>query len=191
MTPAVFFDRDGTLNFDPGYLGDPEKVKLYDYVPEGIKALQLKGFKIIVISNQSGIARGLITKKNVESVNSRINEIIQNESSANIDAFYYCEHHPDFSTKDECNCRKPSPELIYKAAVEHKINLQKSYFVGDKFSDAECGNNANLKTVLIKHSIENDEIKLWLNKNNSVNFMAENFQKAVEFILNDFTEEIG
>lgn len=107
---AVFLDRDNTINYDPGYLGDPDKVRLMEGVARGIKRLRDEyGFKIIVISNQSGIARKLITEEDVRSVNNRVNKLLRDEG-AEIDAFYYCPYHPDFSPPEKCGCRKPSPD---------------------------------------------------------------------------------
>ena len=155
---AVFFDRDGTLNLDPGYLGDPEKVNLYKGVPEVIKKLKDEfGFKIIVISNQSGISRGYITKEDVEAVNEKINELLKQHNTS-IDAFYFCPYHPEFNSSEKVSCRKPSPEMVFNAAQDFNIDLSRSYFVGDKLSDVQCGANAGTKTVLIRSEITKEEI---------------------------------
>jgi len=147
---AVFLDRDGTLNEDPGYLGDPNLVKLLPGTGEALSLLKNElGFKLIVVSNQSGISRGLLNKEMVDAVNSRINKLL-NYYNVSIDAFYYCPYHPDFSTSDQVNCRKPSPEMIFQAERDFNINLKGSYFVGDSVSDIECGINAGLKTILVK-----------------------------------------
>ena len=99
---AVFLDRDGTINEDPGYLGEPEKVKLLPGVGKALSYLKnVLHFRLIVISNQSGIARGLITKENVEKVNNRINEILL-QDNVSIDAFYFCPFHPDFNNSEDC-----------------------------------------------------------------------------------------
>ncbi|MBI9072858.1 MAG: HAD family hydrolase [Melioribacteraceae bacterium] len=183
---AVFFDRDDTLNYDPGYLGDPSKVELYNGVPEGISILKNDlNFKIIVISNQSGIARNLITEPEVNSVNNRINELLSNYSTK-IDAFYFCPHHPEFSEKP-CNCRKPSPEMVFKAASDYNIDLKSSYFVGDKISDVECGNNAGVKTVLVTTTIKESERLLLQNQGKTPNFVADNFLDACNIIAKDST----
>ncbi|NCO31345.1 HAD-IIIA family hydrolase, partial [bacterium] len=138
--PAVFFDRDNTLNFDPGYLSDPNLVNLFEGVGEGIAKLRNDfNFKIIVISNQSGISRGYFTESDVLAVNEKINLILKMQFNTEIDAFYFCPFHPDFSTEEESKCRKPSPLLVFKAANDLDIDLRKSYFVGDSISDIECG----------------------------------------------------
>lgn len=190
MNKAIFFDRDGTLNLDPGYLGDPDKVELYDYVPEGIAELKNKyNFLIIVISNQSGIARGLISKNDVENVNSKINAIIK-EKGGEIDAFYYCPYHPEFSKPEECICRKPSPDLVLEAAKDFNVDLSKSYFVGDSECDVDCGNNAGLKTVLVKTKLSDQEINKLQNNGKSITFVAVDFREVCAFIIEDIQEEL-
>lgn len=185
---AVFFDRDDTLNYDPGYLGNPDLVKLFPGVPQGISKLKNElDFKIVVISNQSGITRGKITEDDVIAVNKKLNDLL-NEEGTGIDKFYYCPYHPDFDDEEKCSCRKPSPKLIFEAARELHLDLSKSYFVGDKASDVLCGYNAGLKTVLIKSSNYNDEINILIKENKSPNFVAANFSEATNFIHNDFTE---
>ncbi|HEX2865472.1 MAG TPA: HAD family hydrolase [Ignavibacteriales bacterium] len=183
---AVFFDRDGTLNLDPGYLGDPEKVVLYPGVSEALLSLKSRAFKIVVISNQSGIARGYFTEKEVDAVNLKINELLK-ASGVFVDAFYYCPYHPDFNTPEECRCRKPSPELVFKAARDLDIALPKSYFVGDMISDVECGINAGLKTVLLKNTLKEEQISGLLVKDRLPNFIADNLIDAADFIIKDFS----
>ena len=189
MNKAIFFDRDGTLNLDPGYLGDPEKVELYNYVPEGIARLSKElGFKIIVVSNQSGISRRLITKQDVDAVNNKVNEIIK-VKGGKIDAFYYCPYHPEFSDPDQCSCRKPSPELVFRAAKDFNIDLKQSYFVGDSVCDIDCGNNAGLKTVLVKTKLTDVEINELQNSGKTITFVAVDFREVCTFIIDDFQEE--
>jgi D,D-heptose 1,7-bisphosphate phosphatase len=187
---AIFLDRDGTINEDPGYLGDPDKLKVF---PEAGKALsELKNnlhFKLIVISNQSGIARGLITKEDVELINLKINDVLAADK-VSIDAFYYCPHHPDFSSEEECSCRKPSPQLIFRASKEHNINLVKSYFIGDTISDIQCGLNAGLKTVLVKTGYGKESISILQKENKIPTFVAENLLDACSFIEKDFKGEL-
>jgi len=182
---AVFLDRDGTLNLDPGYLGDPESVELYPGVIEGLSLLKNRhNFLLVVISNQSGITRGLISKEQVERVNERINELLTPANS--IDAFYYCPFHPDFDDEKSCKCRKPSPYLVVKASEEWNIDLTKSYFIGDKGSDIECGNNAGIKTILIKNTLSESEINSLHNEGKTPNFVADDFLEACDFIIKDF-----
>ena len=184
---AVFLDRDGTLNFDPGYLGDAGKVELFPGVGKGLSRLKNDhNFLLIVVSNQSGIARGLITKQQVDSVNSRINVLLEN-FNVEIDAFYYCPFHPEFSNGNSSKCRKPSPEMVFTAAKDYNIDLSKSYLVGDTVSDVKCGINAGVKTVLLQTGEGEDSLSILQKENNFPSFVAVNFIEAVNFIIKDFS----
>ena len=190
-TYAVFLDRDGTLNEDPGYLGDPEKVKLYPGTGETLSLLKndLK-LKLIVVSNQSGIARGLISKQEVESVNEQINKMLK-QDNAEIDAFYYCPSHPDFNSSEECICRKPAPYMVFKAAEDFNIDLTGSYFIGDSVSDVECGMNSGVKTILVKTGYGNDSFYTLQKLNKIPTFVADNILEAGRFIQKDISGEIS
>lgn len=184
---AVFLDRDGTLNIDPGYLGEPDKVELFPKVGEALSLLKNDhNFLLIVVSNQSGIARKLITRSQVDSVNSRINDLL-GEHNVFIDAFYYCPFHPDFSNKESSSCRKPSPEMVLTAAKELSVDLTKSYMVGDAASDVLCGKNANVKTVLVRTGEGEDSLSILQKDNNFPSFVAMNLLDAAYFIIKDFT----
>ncbi len=182
---AVFLDRDGTLNEDPGYLDDPGKVKLLPFVGEILSRLKNEfNYFLFVISNQSGIARGLITAKQVDRVNEKIN-ILLKEFNVSIDKFYYCPFHPDFSTAEECSCRKPSIEMVEKAVKEFEIDLSKSFFIGDSTADIECGMNAGIKTILVKTGYGRETLYMLQKENKIPNFIAENFLDAGNFIMTD------
>ncbi len=183
--PAVFFDRDGTINYDPGYLGNPDMVELYPGVPEGISELKKAGFKIVVISNQSGVARGLISTDEVNAVNDRINWLLRKKNTS-IDAFYFCPFHPDFSSLTESECRKPSPKMVFEAAKDMEINLSSSYLAGNSADDVECGINSGLKTILIKSTISEEKISYLHNQGKIPTFVAENFSEACNYIIKDF-----
>lgn len=186
---AVFLDRDGTLNEDPGYLGDPDKLVLFEDVAVSLSILKNDyHFKLIVISNQSGIARGLITNSDVIAVNSRINEKLKS-SNVQIDEFYFCPHHPDFDPEKLCNCRKPSPKLIFDAAQKYEIDLSSSYFIGDSVADMNAAKNAGLKAILVKTGYGKESISILQNENNFVSFVAENLLEAAKFIIKDSTGE--
>jgi len=184
---AVFFDRDNTLNFDPGYLSDPNDVKLLPYVGEGLtKIKSVLNCKLIVISNQSGVARGFYTEETVEKIHKRINEILLDSGFAQIDDFFYCIYHPEFSDKEKSKCRKPSPQMVLDAAEKYNINLSGSYFVGDMVSDVECGKNAGTKTILLVYD-EGDSKRMELaEKKISPDFIAKNFSECCNFIIEDF-----
>jgi D,D-heptose 1,7-bisphosphate phosphatase len=186
---AVFFDRDGTLNEDPGYLGDPDLVKLLPGTGEALSLLKNElGFKLIVVSNQSGISRGLLSKEMVDAVNNRIN-LLLGAHNVSIDAFYYCPYHPDFSTPEQVNCRKPSPEMIFQAERDFNINLEGSYFVGDSVSDIQCGINAGLKTILVKTGNGEESFSVLKKQNKFPTFVAQNIIEVSSIIKNDKMEK--
>ncbi len=182
---AVFLDRDGTLNEDPGYLGDADNVVLLPGVIEALQKLKNEhNFLLIVVSNQSGIARGLISESQVKDVNKRISDLLS-ENNVNIDAFYYCPAHPEFSTAEECECRKPSSRMILDAAKEFNIDLKKSYIIGDSLVDIESGMNAGIKTILVKTGQGAESISMLQNQNKFPSFVAENIIDASNFIVKD------
>lgn len=182
---AVFLDRDGTLNENPGYLGDPGKVILLPFVGEVLSRLKNEfNYFLVVISNQSGIARGLITADQVEQVNEKINLLLK-EFNVLIDKFYYCPFHPDFSTAEECSCRKPSTEMVEKAVEEFEIDRSKSFFIGDSVADIECGINADIKTILVKTGYGREALYMLQKENKIPNFVADNFLDAGNFIITD------
>jgi D-glycero-D-manno-heptose 1,7-bisphosphate phosphatase len=140
---AVFFDRDGTLMQDADYCDDPAKVKVFEGAADAIRELKGRGFKIVVVTNQSGIGRGYMIEENYRAV---AREFESQLGSDLIDSTYFCPHSPE----ESCACRKPEPGMLLQAAEEHQIDLTKSYFVGDKDSDIECGKRAGTKTILVR-----------------------------------------
>jgi D-glycero-D-manno-heptose 1,7-bisphosphate phosphatase len=151
LQPAIFIDRDGTINQDIGYVSHPDELILYPYAAEAISLLNRAGWKIIVITNQSGIARGFYD----EAMLTRIHEKMIAQlalAGAQIDAVYYCPHHPrigDEKYRKDCSCRKPNTAMLEQAAGEHKVNLAESFVIGDKASDINLATNAGAKGVLV------------------------------------------
>ncbi|MBA4405944.1 D,D-heptose 1,7-bisphosphate phosphatase [bacterium] len=187
MQRAIFLDRDGTINHDPGYIKDPSEIKILPGVAEGIKKLKNDfGCKIIVVSNQAGVAKGLMTLQDVDAVNQRVNELLF-EQGTSVDAFYYCPYHPDIDPPEKSICRKPSPLMIVQAAEEFDIDLTHSYMVGDKWSDVECGINAGVKTILLDSPTIEKEISVLLNLGKKPNFTAANFSEACDFVIIDLS----
>ena len=152
MAKAVFLDRDHTLNPDSGYISDPAKFDLYPWVPEELAKLKAKGYLLIVVSNQSGIARGLITWEQLNIIHRKMDDILDRMVSIKIDSYQVCPHHPD----EGCTCRKPQAKLFHAAAKAHHIDLSKSYMIGDRESDLKAGINAGVKkALLVKPDDEN------------------------------------
>ena len=143
LSPAIFLDRDGTIMRDVDYCGDPKDVDVFEGVADALRKLKDRGYKLLVITNQSGIGRGYFTEEEYRAVE---REVSQQIGADVIDATYFCPHLPDRA----CKCRKPSPEMILEAAQDHKLDLAQSFFVGDKASDIQCGRNAGVKTILVR-----------------------------------------
>ncbi|MFD2442762.1 D-glycero-beta-D-manno-heptose 1,7-bisphosphate 7-phosphatase [Bacillus sp. CGMCC 1.16607] len=145
---AIFFDRDGVLNEDSGYVYKPNDFKWIAGAVETIKHLKSNGYTIIVITNQSGVARGYYTEEDVKDLHNWMNDVLYQKHDVQIDSFYYCPHHPTigFSPyKTLCECRKPRPGLINKALSEFRIDINRSYFIGDKDSDMKAAAAVGLR----------------------------------------------
>jgi histidinol-phosphate phosphatase family protein len=144
---AAFLDRDGTIIFDGGYLADPAGVRLLPGALDALRRLRAAGFAIIVVSNQSGLARGLIRPEQHAAVHARFTEVLA-EGGITVDAAYYCVHGPD----DGCTCRKPRPGMLERAASEHAIDLARSLMIGDKPTDVGAGRAVGCVTALLGSS---------------------------------------
>lgn len=129
--PAAFLDRDGTIIEDPGFLDDPEQVQLIPHAASAIRRLNEAGWAVVVVTNQSGIARGYYTEADYEAVRLRVDELLSRQG-AKIDAHYHCPHHPSVA---ECDCRKPALKHYLHAIGRFGIDAEKSWCVGDKTSD--------------------------------------------------------
>lgn len=145
MFPAVFLDRDGTIARDIPYCARPEDFELFPEVAHAIKRLAACGFKVVLITNQSGIARGYFSWRDLNEIHAKLHRELAKEG-ARIDAIYCCPHHPD----DGCECRKPRPGLLLQAARELSIDLASSYMIGDSAADIIAGATARCRTVLLR-----------------------------------------
>jgi D-glycero-D-manno-heptose 1,7-bisphosphate phosphatase len=140
----VFLDRDGTLIEDLGYPREPERIKLLDGVGAGLRILRDGGFALVVISNQSGVGRGIIDPAEAKAVHDRFITLLGAEQ-VHLDATYYCPHAPS----EGCDCRKPEPTMLLRAAADLDVSLGDSFMVGDKLSDAQAGRRAGCRTILL------------------------------------------
>lgn len=141
---AVFLDRDGTMAPDVHYCRRPEDFELFPYTAKAVGLLNEHGFKVIVITNQSGIARGYFTEETLADIHQKMERELAKES-AFVEAIYYCPHHPD----DNCDCRKPKPELVLQAVKDFNIDLKHSFVVGDLQVDVELGRVVGCQTILV------------------------------------------
>lgn len=152
--PAIFLDRDGVINEEIEYLHEPEKFKMLPNVIEGIKRLQNRGFKIVVVTNQAGIGLGYFTKEDFYKTNKKMLQIM-GENSIIISKVYFCPH----SIEDNCDCRKPKPGMILRAEKDMNIDLNNSWMIGDKADDILAGNAAGVKTILVGTGHGSQELK--------------------------------
>lgn len=143
LRPAIFLDRDGTIIKDVGYINEPTQVEFYPYTVQALKALQ-EHYTLIIITNQSGIAKGNITKEEAETVNSHIENQLK-ENGVTITQTYVCPH----SDEDNCYCKKPHPFFVLLASVQHHLDLTRSFMVGDHPSDVECSINGGVRPIYL------------------------------------------
>jgi len=166
-SPAAFLDRDGTLIRNVDYINDPREVEMFADVPEALRRLKAGGFRVVVITNQSGFARGRLTQEQYDAVQARVLELA---GPGNIDATYMC---PDFGPR-----RKPSPAMILEAARDLNLDPGRSCMVGDKASDVLCGRAAGTRTIFIRTGYA-------LDGPCEPDFIAASMTEAVEWILQD------
>jgi len=148
---AIFLDRDQTLIEDPGYINHPDQVKLLDGVAEALIELKSLGYKLIVVTNQSGVARGIVTEKVLEEIHNRLKQLLA-EKGVFLDRIYYCPYHPEGAVakyRKESDCRKPNPGMLLTAANEVDIDLSQSWCIGNSSRDIEAGLRAGCKTILV------------------------------------------
>ena len=149
---AVFLDRDGTINVEVQYLSKVEEFRLIPGVPYALQRLKDAGFLLVVVTNQSGIGRGLYDEAALQAIHDRMHEELGG-FGITIDACYFCPHHPEHAKGDyriECSCRKPLPGMLQQAALDLDIDLSRSYMIGDKLGDIEAGLNAGCTSLMVK-----------------------------------------
>lgn len=173
----MFLDRDGTLNHDPGYLGDAEAFRFLPGAVAAVKRLKDAGYLVFVVSNQSGIARGFFGVETLHRIHDRMEEGLR-QAGVTLDGIYYCPHHPDA----RCPCRKPKPRMVLDAAKKYGADLRRSYFIGDRASDIETGRNAGCGTVLVLTGAGKESLA-GLKDDRRPDHVAANLPAAAEWIL--------
>jgi len=151
---AIFLDRDDTLIEDPGFINHPDQVKLLEGVAEALIELKALGYKLIVTSNQSGVARGIVSEKTLGQIHERLKQLLA-ESGVHLDGIYYCPYHPDGVVpkyRKDSDWRKPNPGMLLAAADEMNIDLNQSWLIGNMDRDIEAGLKAGCQTILINQS---------------------------------------
>ncbi len=181
MTPpqksrAVFFDRDDTLIIDKVYLNDPKLIEYMPHVFESLKKLKDNGFDLFIISNQSGVARGLVTVENLNLIHRKMEEDFA-KHDIKFSGIYYCPFLPDSNHPD----RKPNTGMILRGETEHGIDLKKSWVVGDRLTDVEAGRRAGCRTILLKTQYSRHHN----DPNSEPHFEASDLKKMAEIIISN------
>ncbi|MFC1913742.1 D-glycero-beta-D-manno-heptose 1,7-bisphosphate 7-phosphatase [Chloroflexota bacterium] len=174
---AVFLDRDGTIVIEVNYCRHPEDIKLYPKAPQAIKMLNESGFKVILVTNQSGIARGYFNEDTLSQIHAKMLSDLS-AHGAGIDAIYYCPHHPD----DGCNCRKPQPGNLLQAAEDWDIDCRASFVIGDRLMDIELARNTDCRSVLVTNTRGLRELK---NSDAQPDFIAHDIGEAAEWVVSN------
>lgn len=188
---AIFLDRDGTINEEVGYLDSIDKLRIIPAAFEAIRLINKSRMKAVVITNQAGVARGLFDEAFVRQTHEQLQASFCQKGSV-IDAFYYCPHHPTEGSPDYrkiCDCRKPSPGLIFQAARDMDIDLSASYMIGDRYRDVEAAHRAGVKGVLVKTGYGTDVVENvgpdQETPEGKPEYIADNVLEAVRWIMRD------
>ena len=184
--PAVFLDRDGTLVVEREYLSDPEGIEILPGVAEALRALHAAGYVLVVVSNQSGVGRGLFPADRVHAAMAQMRRLLRHEG-VELDAVYFCPHRPE----DACACRKPAPELLQRAARNLGLSLRESAMVGDKSLDVETGHRAGARGVLVRTGHGRAEEVAFAGADRRPDAVAEDLGAAVPWLLDHRSEAAG
>jgi D-glycero-D-manno-heptose 1,7-bisphosphate phosphatase len=182
LSPAVFLDKDGTLIEDVPYNVDPSLIRFTEGAIAGLRLLQAARYLLIVVTNQSGVARGYFPQAALKGVEQEMRSQLA-QAGISLQGFYSCPHHPDGVISPHnvlCNCRKPQPGLLYRAAKEHSITLKYSWMIGDILNDIEAGHKADCQTILIDNG---NETEWQISPQRSPHFTVKNFYEAAQIIL--------
>lgn len=184
MDKVVFLDRDGTINEEVNYLYRPEDFRFLPGVPQALKMLTDAGFKLIVVTNQAGVARGYYTEEDIKSLHSYVNRLLEPYGTG-IQGFYYCPHHPEYGLgryKRDCLCRKPGIGLFQQAESDTPVDKEHSYMIGDKLLDIQAGSRYGVTSILVgtgygtEHRRQAAEAPYY-------DYFAENLTEAARWIL--------
>jgi D-glycero-D-manno-heptose 1,7-bisphosphate phosphatase len=186
LRPAIFMDRDGTLSYEVGYVNHPSRFRLFPYAVDAVRLVNRGGFLAVMVTNQAGVARGYFPESVIQEVHAGI-EAAMAAGGARLDGVYYCPHHPSAGAapyRKDCDCRKPRPGLVQRAAAELGIDLARSYVVGDRHGDLQLAWNVGARGVLVKSGYGLGELTYhapsWPRQPDVV---AEDLLEAVETIL--------
>ena len=179
LRAAVFLDRDGTVCEEVGYLNHVSRFRMFPFAAAALRRLNEAGYPVIVVSNQSGVARGYFPESLVQEVTERMKGQLS-EGGAKVDAAYYCPH----ASSENCVCRKPQTGMLERAACEHSLDLQRSFVVGDRYGDIQLAQNAKARGVLVRTGYGEGELA-WHGAKWPAppDFIADDLTQAVDWIL--------
>ena len=178
---TVFLDRDGTLNYDPGYLKIAADLKLLPGVGPALARMKRAGARLVVVTNQSGVGRGMITLKDLEAIHARLQGLLEQEQ-AELDAIYFCPHHPN----DGCHCRKPNAGMVERAVSELQLDLRRSYMIGDRARDIQLAQRVGAKAILITSgSVDQQALDRLKAEQVMPDTVVKSMAEAVDWVLAD------
>lgn len=178
---TIFLDRDGTLNFDPGYINNPDQLALFPGVPEALARLKQAGARLILVTNQSGIARGLLSQGDLAAIHAKLKHILDG-AGASLEAIYFCPHHPD----DGCDCRKPKRGMIDRAVRERGVDLDRAYLIGDHIRDIELAKRVGARSILVTTGVVRPQEREGLQASTvAPDRIAPSMTEAVDWLLAD------
>jgi D-glycero-D-manno-heptose 1,7-bisphosphate phosphatase len=183
---GVFMDRDGTISQEVGYINHLSRFQIYPWSAQAVRALNQKGLKTIVVTNQAGVARGYFTEDLVIQVHEKLRQEMA-LAGANLDAIYYCPHHPSVGPdpyRQECSCRKPKPGMLHRAVEELDLDLSRSFVIGDRYGDIELAHNAGTHSIFVLSGYGLGEYE-YQRQNWKVRpeWVAENLLEATQIVL--------
>ncbi len=192
MNKAVFLDRDGTVNEEVGYLRNLEDLRLIAGAGPAIKRLNDAGLLVVLVTNQSGIARGYFSESLLHEIHGRLEQMLRDEG-ARLDAIYYCPHHPSAGNSHytrECDCRKPGTGLIDRASLDLDIDVRQSYVIGDKWSDVELGQRAGAHSILVRTGYGAEaEGNVRPSRLKDPDFIAHTLKEAADWIIGQIAKD--
>lgn len=181
LRPAVFIDRDGTINEEAGYLCDPDELTLLPTTSKALRLLNRQGIPVVIITNQSALGRNLLTFEQFEAVNTALWQALR-QGQAHYEALYFCPHLPD--QNPPCSCRKPQPGLLFQAAFELGLDLACSFMVGDKLSDLQAGRAGGCQTILVRTGWWQQTYREMTTQGFEPDYIASTLSEAAEWIIN-------
>ncbi|MBA4311553.1 MAG: D,D-heptose 1,7-bisphosphate phosphatase [Chlorobiaceae bacterium] len=188
---GIFLDRDGTIIKEVDYLRSPSQIQLIAESSEAIRIANKLGLHLFIVTNQSGIARGLLTEQELEIIHQNLMAQLKSQG-AKIDGLYYCPHHPEVGSdkyRIDCECRKPKTGMLRQASKDHGIDLSRSFVVGDKMIDIQTGNNCGASTILVLTGYGEEELKICRLNKIHIDYVAANLIDAVQYIQEIINKE--